>query len=56
MLKTGGAEARVIARHEGRVVQFGAKIPGPCVGDQLVPVPLDLRDGVLHAPAEIDEF
>lgn len=37
-------------------VEDGVCLAGPCVGDQLVPVPLALRDGVLHAPAEIEDL
>ena len=36
-------------------VEDGVCISGPCYGDQLTPVPLADRDGVLHAPAEIEE-
>lgn len=36
-------------------VEDGVCLAGPCVGDQLVPVPLALEDGVLHAPAELED-
>ena len=37
-------------------VEDGVCLAGPCVGDQLVPVPLALLDGVLHAPAELEDL
>ena len=37
-------------------VEDGVCVSGPCFGDQLTPVPLALEDGVLHAPAEIEEL
>ena len=47
----------VCATHGARFrVEDGVCIAGPCVGDQLVPVPLALRDGDLYAPAEIEEI
>jgi hypothetical protein len=30
-------------------------VAGPCVGDQLVPVPLADEDGVLYASAELED-
>lgn len=36
-------------------VEDGVCLAGPCAGDQLVPVPLALEQGVLHAPAEIED-
>ena len=36
-------------------VEDGVCVSGPCFGDQLTPVPLEQQDGVLHAPAEIEE-
>jgi nitrite reductase/ring-hydroxylating ferredoxin subunit len=47
----------VCATHGARFrVDDGVCIAGPCVGDQLVPVPLALRDGALYAPTEIEEI
>jgi nitrite reductase/ring-hydroxylating ferredoxin subunit len=37
-------------------VEDGVCVSGPCFGDQLTPVPLATVDGVLHAPAEIEEL
>ena len=45
----------VCATHGARFrVEDGVCLAGPCVGDQLTPVPLALEDGVLHAPADLD--
>jgi nitrite reductase/ring-hydroxylating ferredoxin subunit len=37
-------------------VEDGVCLAGPCTGDQLTPVPLELSDGVLRAPAEVEEL
>jgi nitrite reductase/ring-hydroxylating ferredoxin subunit len=37
-------------------VEDGVCFAGPCAGDQLTPVPLQLSGGVLRAPSEIDEI
>jgi nitrite reductase/ring-hydroxylating ferredoxin subunit len=36
-------------------VEDGVCLAGPCVGDQLVPVPLAQEDGALYAPAELED-
>lgn len=36
-------------------IEDGVCLAGPCVGDQLTPVPLALEDGVLYAPTEIED-
>jgi len=37
-------------------VEDGVCVAGPCAGDQLTPVPLELSDEILHAPTEIEEL
>lgn len=37
-------------------VEDGVCLAGPCMGDQLTPVPLELAEGLLRAPAEVDEM
>jgi nitrite reductase/ring-hydroxylating ferredoxin subunit len=37
-------------------VEDGVCLAGPCAGDQLTPVPLEVAGGMLRAPAEVDEL